>query len=781
MKKLFLTLCLLATGVATWADLWTAPISTTYPNETPLYVTVTVNEQADTYVPAISEIAAFIDGECRAQATGVNDYGFYELRVRGSAADMGKTITIKAVYNNLAYVFDHTETFDGETQTHDVPLALTLSPLLGVGFDENPINVVLNGTYNLANHLAYTFGSAAQGAEDATIDQTTTPLTVTYSAGNYISTFTVSDAGVLTAVSQGSGVVTVSVKGPAFESGTAQFQGRATVNVSLPPVTQIVVNPTELTVYVGDNLNTLIQNGTLSISMLPAEADQSYSFTTSEPSLPWDGNYNFNVSGDFTVQVNSTSNGNLTPVTLTIHVKEHLSFILERGAYEGAVGMITPFQFKIYISTPEDFNASLLTIGCGSQLATDPFAYEFSTVKQEVSDGRTLSYVTTTLTGRYIGQWSYEVLYNGEPIADWLNVTVYPEIQIQNGWQWVSPYVYQEGSEAGDLHTADGPYQDWVTNYIVEIRSQEDLLYNDPTIGVFGDIHFLDFTTGMYKVKSKSTTPFVLTLGQPNKFMNWRIARDNDGPSLKYGYNWIVYPYEFALNFSEVAGSINPEDGDMIICKNGDFVEYDGNEWAGNAITFNPGEGYMYYYNGADNKQFNFYFNIYENIPACYDNAAPVKGEIEFTPRATAREMGWDIDASRFADNMCIVASIDLNQDSRYLFGAFVGDECRGTGSMVRDGIAFISAAGKSGEKVSFRLVDTQTGETFNINETMNFRLKAGSLKAPVSLTSEGVTGIKSVDNGQLTIDNAIYDLNGRRIERPTKGIYIVNGKKVVF
>lgn len=41
-------------------------------------------------------------------------------------------------------------------------------------------------------------------------------------------------------------------------------------------------------------------------------------------------------------------------------------------------------------------------------------------------------------------------------------------------------------------------------------------------------------------------------------------------------------------------------------------------------------------------------------------------------------------------------------------------------------------------------------------------------------------TGIKSVDNGQLTKDNAIYNLSGMRVVAPTKGLYIVNGKKVV-
>ena len=41
-------------------------------------------------------------------------------------------------------------------------------------------------------------------------------------------------------------------------------------------------------------------------------------------------------------------------------------------------------------------------------------------------------------------------------------------------------------------------------------------------------------------------------------------------------------------------------------------------------------------------------------------------------------------------------------------------------------------------------------------------------------------TAIQSIDNGQLTKDNVIYDLSGRRVENPTKGIFIMNGKKFV-
>jgi hypothetical protein len=55
----------------------------------------------------------------------------------------------------------------------------------------------------------------------------------------------------------------------------------------------------------------------------------------------------------------------------------------------------------------------------------------------------------------------------------------------------------------------------------------------------------------------------------------------------------------------------------------------------------------------------------------------------------------------------------------------------------------------------------------------------------PLSISEDIETGIDSIDNSQLTIDNAAgkwYSLDGRRINgKPTqKGIYIVNGHKVV-
>ena len=46
----------------------------------------------------------------------------------------------------------------------------------------------------------------------------------------------------------------------------------------------------------------------------------------------------------------------------------------------------------------------------------------------------------------------------------------------------------------------------------------------------------------------------------------------------------------------------------------------------------------------------------------------------------------------------------------------------------------------------------------------------------------EEATGIETLDNLTISpIDNSVYDLQGRRVAQPTKGLYIVNGKKVVI
>ena len=70
-----------------------------------------------------------------------------------------------------------------------------------------------------------------------------------------------------------------------------------------------------------------------------------------------------------------------------------------------------------------------------------------------------------------------------------------------------------------------------------------------------------------------------------------------------------------------------------------------------------------------------------------------------------------------------------------------------------------------------------QSGKTLGVGKA--YLTYDGAL-APEFLGFGDVTAIRGIENGQLTIDN-YYDLQGRRVAQPTKGLYIVNGKKVVI
>ena len=58
----------------------------------------------------------------------------------------------------------------------------------------------------------------------------------------------------------------------------------------------------------------------------------------------------------------------------------------------------------------------------------------------------------------------------------------------------------------------------------------------------------------------------------------------------------------------------------------------------------------------------------------------------------------------------------------------------------------------------------------------------AGAHELEITFGEEGsTTGIASVEKRQTTTDREVYNLAGQRVAQPTKGLYIVNGRKVVI
>ena len=59
----------------------------------------------------------------------------------------------------------------------------------------------------------------------------------------------------------------------------------------------------------------------------------------------------------------------------------------------------------------------------------------------------------------------------------------------------------------------------------------------------------------------------------------------------------------------------------------------------------------------------------------------------------------------------------------------------------------------------------------------------AGGAGAPefLGFSFGGTTAIKGVEAAKAVENGAVFNLNGQRVAQPTKGLYIVNGRKVVI
>ena len=95
-------------------------------------------------------------------------------------------------------------------------------------------------------------------------------------------------------------------------------------------------------------------------------------------------------------------------------------------------------------------------------------------------------------------------------------------------------------------------------------------------------------------------------------------------------------------------------------------------------------------------------------------------------------------------------------------------------GTVQGDG-ASIFALGNKGE-VGFYLV--ANGVTVPAGKA--YLVVTAAVRDFLAFANGEADGINAVDNGQFAVGNVVYDLSGRRVEKAVKGIYIVNGKKVV-
>ena len=338
---------------------------------------------------------------------------------------------------------------------------------------------------------------------------------------------------------------------------------------------------------------------------------------------------------------------------------------------------------------------------------------------------------------------------------DTLKIQILQHVELAEGWNWMSLY-------------SDQLYEDQIKTYFSnaqEIRSQHELLYNDPGYGFFGSLANINCGS-TYKVNVKE--------GQSVDFYASEIqyytgdAADAKAEYIMSGWQWKSFPYCFRHYVAEVLGKASLPNGSRIISKDGFTECYEG-KWAGTLETIVPGEGYLIYNSAED------YLEI----------TWPAESKLTKVERSKAAKRApsyspFSYNKTRFADNMTIIAKSDEYLDGeRYSVGAYVDGECRGAGRII-DGKMYITVHGEQGDKVAFKLYDKFSGQYIDMNETVGFTPICGSSDRPMSLNAPGTfTGVEEIMADDDFENAEVFTLSGQRVasENIAPGIYIVRGK----
>ena len=338
---------------------------------------------------------------------------------------------------------------------------------------------------------------------------------------------------------------------------------------------------------------------------------------------------------------------------------------------------------------------------------------------------------------------------------DTLKIQILQHVELAEGWNWMSLY-------------SDQLYEDQIKTYFSnaqEIRSQYELLYNDPGYGFFGSLANINCGS-TYKVNVKE--------GQSVDFYAPEIqyytgdAADAKAEYIISGWQWKSFPYCFRHYVAEVLGKASLPNGSRIISKDGFTECYEG-KWAGTLETIVPGEGYLIYNSAED------YLEI----------TWPAESKLTKVERSKAAKRApsyspFSYNKTRFADNMTIIAKSDEYLDGeRYSVGAYVDGECRGAGRII-DGKMYITVHGEQGDKVAFKLYDKFSGQYIDMNETVGFTPICGSSDRPMSLNAPGTfTGVEEIMADDDFENAEVFTLSGQRVasENIAPGIYIVRGK----
>lgn len=306
---------------------------------------------------------------------------------------------------------------------------------------------------------------------------------------------------------------------------------------------------------------------------------------------------------------------------------------------------------------------------------------------------------------------SFTVIEEGSYICNFAQIAT-SAMSLSQGWNWWSTYIYLDGeaglSQLEENLSGKGDY----------IKSQRSGFAGFDEGDWYGNLLGLN-NQSMYMIQTN--TPVQLSMsGLPVDAS--QLAFD-----LPAGWNWIGYPLAASHSVNDVLSLMNPEDGDVLKSQTQVSI-YEEDGWFGTLRNMNPGQGYML---NAQHSQ-TFAYNT--------DFRGGLEAEVEIEPH-------WNSKAYNYADNMCVVATVELDgeelRSDSYQVAAFCNGTSLSSARLLYNArhnryYALLVVPGEEGMEIDFRLYRTDINYEYSQQavETCVFAANdmAGSLDKPVIL-----------------------------------------------
>ena len=770
-KAVLLTIMMLAGVLGIRAQrTWVKPSPSAYASHAVVYAAF-VDKQGKPVEVRDCMVGAFIDDQCRAIATkstvqGVNSTSVvYTFRIGVKDEDAGKTVKFYLKQSNALIDFELAETLTvsggDETigGTPSNPFNLTFVPVTSLNL--NAESLIVQVGEEVTQYLRHI---VSPNPQDATFKEEALKF---YASPDQTTALVMHDDGTITAEEAGSGIVSIDYEGIGF------------VNAE---ITVIVVDPVPTAdkyVIASNPLTIELADYELSKVNILSRLNDNVTTTLNNPVFPDQFNmvegpnvakkilrFYYNADTNKATEVLANEYGS-TRVEWTYRI-DAAGFNSD-GSFNPRKEYSVTFGFDVNIvrglssiSLPEMVNIGIGDANPTIKIETDPenFLLDESAINWGFKTN------AFTIGERIAGtnEWKINVLglAKSEVLDVYYNqlsartrVSIQQRVNINEGWHWFTLFAGQ-----GDI-TLEGISEGF--GEVQEIRSQTELLYNDPNYGFFGELKGMSWLD-TYKINVKTGQTINYLIPGIDNYMQDEVTKYY-GP----GWNWSGFPYCFNHSVSQIFANSELADGTRIVSKNDGFTELNSGKWAGTLQTIKAGEGYLVYYPGSS--------NVSVILPA--EGLLEKVNNVPSIKRASAQNI-WNYDASRFANNMTIIARSDEELDAdRYSIGAFVAGECRGEGKII-DGRIFITVHGENGEKVNFKLHDNLTGEYRDLAERVDFADMRGTFKSPMHLDTDGSAGIQDViSDSEIDQEAEIYTISGQRVnsQNLAKGIYIVRTK----